>query len=61
MWYVLQMLVVFAVVTSNAYLHWTPNGYLAGFIGVGAAMLVTFLLSLAIDFVRKLHFALKRH
>jgi hypothetical protein len=37
MWYLLQSLIIFAVVASNIRWHWTPNGYLAGLIGVGLA------------------------
>ena len=39
--YFFQSLVIGLVAGSNAYLHWTPNGYLAGFIGVGCAYLLT--------------------
>ncbi len=41
MWFLLQSLIVFAVMASNIYLHWTPNTYLAGVIGFIAALLVT--------------------
>ena len=37
MWFLFQSLIIFAVVASNIHWHWTPNGYLAGFIGVGLA------------------------
>jgi hypothetical protein len=41
MWFLLQSLIVFAVVASNIHWQWTPNGYLASLIGVGAAFFVT--------------------
>jgi hypothetical protein len=41
MWFLLQSLIVFAVVGSNIHWHWTPNGYLASGIGFGLALLVT--------------------
>ncbi|HXP66426.1 MAG TPA: hypothetical protein VN815_13195 [Steroidobacteraceae bacterium] len=41
MWFLIQGLIVFAVGTSNLYWHWTPNPYVAGGLGVAAAMLVT--------------------
>src|SRR5436190_4782334 len=36
MWFLLQSLIIFAVVASNIEWHWTPNGYLASLLGVGA-------------------------
>ena len=44
MWLIFQGLIIFGIVTSNAYLHWTPNGYLASLIGVGAAWLATYVI-----------------
>jgi hypothetical protein len=41
MWYLLQCLIIFGVSASNVYWEWTPNKYLAGALGVGAAFLVT--------------------
>ncbi|MGY4160482.1 hypothetical protein ACVINW_006324 [Bradyrhizobium sp. USDA 4461] len=41
MWHLFQSLVIFAVLASNVHWHWTPNGYLAGMIGVGLAWLLT--------------------
>lgn len=41
MWFLLQSSIIFAVVASNIHWQWTPNGYLAGAIGVGLAFLVT--------------------
>jgi hypothetical protein len=41
MWFLLQSLIVFAVMASNIHWQWTPNGYLASLIGVGAAFFVT--------------------
>ena len=37
MMYLLQSLIIFTVMVSNIRLQWTPNGYLAGLIGVGLA------------------------
>ena len=37
MWFLFQSLIIFAVVASNIHWQWTPNGYLAGSIGVGLA------------------------
>jgi len=37
MWFLLQISIIFAVMASNIYWQWTPNGYLAGLIGVGLA------------------------
>lgn len=37
----LQITIVMAVIGSNIQWHWTPNGLLAGLIGVGAAFLLT--------------------
>jgi hypothetical protein len=41
MWFLLQSSIIFAVVASNIRWHWTPNGYVARFIGIGLAWLVT--------------------
>ena len=34
MWFLFQSSIIFAVVASNIRWRWTPNGYLAGLIGV---------------------------
>lgn len=52
MWWVLQAVVALAVVFSNIYFEWTPNGYLAAIIAWGAAYFASFLLSSAIDWLR---------
>jgi hypothetical protein len=39
------ILFILAVVASNIHWHWTPNGYLAGLIGVGLAYGLTTALS----------------
>jgi hypothetical protein len=44
-WFILQSSIIFAVIASNLFWHWTPNGYLAGLIGVGLAWVLTRLLS----------------
>jgi hypothetical protein len=44
MWFLLQSSIIFAVVASNIHFHWTPNGYLAGLIGVVLAYGLTLLL-----------------
>lgn len=45
MYFVIQSLIVFAVMSSNIYFHWTPNGYLAGLIAGGAALVATLALN----------------
>jgi hypothetical protein len=37
MWFLLQSSIMFAVMASNIHWNWTPNGYLAGLIGVALA------------------------
>jgi hypothetical protein len=44
MWFLFQGSIIFAVVASNIRWKWTPNPYLAGFIGVGLAYGLTRLL-----------------
>jgi len=44
-WYLFQGLIVFAVMASNIQWHWTPNGYLAGAIGGGMALVFTLLIN----------------
>jgi hypothetical protein len=46
MWFLFRGTIIFAVVASNIKRHWTPNGYLAGLIGVGLARLLTRLMSI---------------
>ena len=41
MWYLIQGLIVFAVLASNVHWHWTPNSYLASLIAGGIALLFT--------------------
>ena len=41
MWLLFQSTIIFAIVASNIKWHWTPNGYLAGLIGVGLAWLLS--------------------
>jgi len=41
MLFLLQAMIIFAVVASNIHWHWTPNGYLACILGWIAALLVT--------------------
>lgn len=41
MWFLLQGLVVFSVISSNIHWQWTPNGYLAAAIAIGAAYVAT--------------------
>jgi hypothetical protein len=49
MWLLLQSAVIFAVLASDIHWHWTPNGYLAGLIGVGAAFAATAVVSWVAD------------
>jgi hypothetical protein len=37
MWWLFQSAIIFAVIASNIRWQWTPNGHLAGLIGVGLA------------------------
>jgi hypothetical protein len=39
--YLLQSLIIFAVLASNIQYHWTPNGYLASLLAGIAAYLAT--------------------
>jgi hypothetical protein len=41
MFYLVQSVIIGAVMLHNHYYQWTPNGYLAGLIGVGLAWLFT--------------------
>jgi branched-subunit amino acid transport protein len=41
MFYLIQSLIIGAVVVHNEYNHWTPNKILAALIGVGLAYLTT--------------------
>ena len=41
MWHILQAIIIFAVVASNLYWEWTPNGHLAALIGIGLSFAVT--------------------
>jgi hypothetical protein len=45
MYFLLQASIIFAVCASNIRWHWTPNGYLAGLIGVDLAYGLTRLIS----------------
>jgi F0F1-type ATP synthase assembly protein I len=53
MYFLLQSLIVFAVMASNIAWHWTPNSYLAGVIGFIAALLATVGLSNLLLWARK--------
>jgi hypothetical protein len=35
MWYLLQSLLIFAVVASNIHWRWTPNRYIPPLLGIG--------------------------
>jgi hypothetical protein len=41
MWFLIQSLIIFAVVASNIHWHWTPNGYLPAIMGGGLALIAT--------------------
>jgi ABC-type transport system involved in cytochrome c biogenesis permease subunit len=41
MWYLLQSLIIFAVVAWNIHWQWTPNPYLASGLGFLLALLLT--------------------
>ena len=48
----IQYLIFSAVVISNAHWQWTPNGYLAGWIGIAVAFLVTVVAVRVADMLR---------
>jgi hypothetical protein len=48
-WFLLQSSIIFAVVASNIHWQWTPNGYLAGLIGIVLAYGLTLLLSACLE------------
>jgi hypothetical protein len=52
MWTLLQLAIVTAVLFSNAYWSWTPNGYLAAMIAIGSAVISTWAISKLIDLLR---------
>jgi hypothetical protein len=43
LWKPFQFLIMSAVVMSNAIWHWTPNGLVAGVLGMGLAFVLTLL------------------
>jgi hypothetical protein len=45
MWFLLQGVIIFAVVASNIRWEWTPNTYLASAIGAGLAFLTTWIVN----------------
>jgi hypothetical protein len=49
-----QMIVFTAVLFGNIYWKWTPNGYLASLIGMGAAFCATVILLWTVDGLRRL-------
>lgn len=54
MWKLIQFSVMVAVLGSNGAYHWTPNGYVAGLIAIGAAFFLTLGLSALLDLGRSL-------
>ena len=54
MWYILQGLIMFAVIGSNIHWQWTPNPYVAGTLGAVAAFVTTALLGDLIGLLRRL-------
>ena len=61
MWKVIQFLIFSAVVISNAHWNWTPKGYLAGWIGIGLAFIVTVVAVRVTDLLRRLgHWAAQK-
>lgn len=45
MWKLFQLSVFVGVLFANVYWEWTPNGYLASLLGIGAAWLATVLVT----------------
>lgn len=41
---IMQFAIVILVVGSNGQYHWTPNGYVAGLVGLFAALMATVLI-----------------
>jgi hypothetical protein len=54
MWLTFQSLIIFAVMASNIHWQWTPNPYLAGLLGVGAAYGLTAVITALADRYRRL-------
>ncbi len=52
MWRLIQYLIFSAVVVSNAKWEWTPNAYLAGWIGIALAFIVTVVAVRVADMLR---------
>lgn len=50
-----QTVIVVLVIWSNIYWKWTPNGLLAGALGIGAAWMITVLPLHIIDWVQSLY------
>ena len=48
-WHLLQIVVFAAVLCGNVYFRWTPNPYLAGIAGIGAAFIATVLAQTIVD------------
>jgi hypothetical protein len=57
----LQVIVFTLVLFGNEYWKWTPNPYLAGGMGIGAAFLVTVALVRVGDLLRAILNLRKRH
>jgi hypothetical protein len=55
-----QFITLVAVVGSNGAYHWTPNGFVAGLVGLFAALLVTAIIIESSRFYRWLLRSLKR-
>jgi hypothetical protein len=44
MWVLFQLSIMAAVMCGNIYWKWTPNGYVVGILGLGAAYFATWIL-----------------
>jgi len=53
MWKFFQTLIIAGVMMLNVYFKWTPNGYLAGLMGVAAALIVTLTLNKLLDLLAR--------
>jgi hypothetical protein len=49
---IMQFCVMVLVVGSNGMYHWTPNGYVAGLVGLFAALLATVIIVDSLRFLR---------
>jgi hypothetical protein len=54
LWKLFQLSIFIAVVGSNGHYHWTPNGLVAGAVGLLAALLATAIVNWGLSLARLL-------